>query len=210
MMSDVQSLFQPNVTSAGLTAQVTPFGTYYNDPRPQRFLAIIRGPSGSGTGSGASGSGSIDAGAIPADDQSNAYDWEEAYWTVLDDDFVCIKKPLGRYGTVDRLPAMEVNGASDVQDGIIVELIPGFGQPDFYYFFAPAEQFSGSGNMLTIVCPDGTTTQVQVGNGPPNTGGDPGGGTSGSPIQDPTGGGTPIGGTGGGGGGGGIGSGGGS
>lgn len=130
-------------------------GTALVDQRPKRRLAIIQGGSGSG-GTG-SGIGAGRTGRQIADDMGNAYNAIFAQWVVVDDTYEVVVIP----GQPEVL-AIEANGVGDVPDGSVVELLPGPGQPDMYYFFWTGESGTGSGNSITIHCSDGSTHTATI------------------------------------------------
>lgn len=124
-------------------------GTSFVDQTPKRRLAIIQDTYGSG--SGASGSGVNRTGRQVAADMLNAYDVKFAQWVNENDTFVVRELPQQ-----PSVLAIEANGVEDIPAGTIVEVLPGYGQPDFYYFFWTGESGSGSGNEMTINCGDGS------------------------------------------------------
>jgi hypothetical protein len=139
----------------GLTFEQSPGGTMLVDQRPKRHLAIIQsGFSGSGSGSG---SGQNVSGQEVADNMENAYFAKFAQWINNNDTFEVIVQP-----DQPNVLAIEANGVEDVPDGAIVELLPGPGQPDFYFFFWAGEVASGSGGGMTVTCTDGTTYNVAI------------------------------------------------
>lgn len=127
------------------------------DP-PTDILAIIQGQGGSGSGAGSGGEG------VPATDQANAYEWVEGIWKVVSDDFVVEELVNGRFGTLNRYPAVEMNGVADVPEGAVVRLKQvGAGVDTFYEFSWSGEAGgSGSGDSMTITCADGSVHPVTI------------------------------------------------
>lgn len=132
-------------------------GTSLVDQRPKRHLAIIQG--GSGSGASGSGVGAGRTGRQIADDMENAYNAKFAQWVVVDDTFEVVEMP-----DQPEILAIEANGVVDVPDGSVVELLPGPGQPDMYYFWWTGESGTGSGGTptYTIVCDDGNRFSVDI------------------------------------------------
>ena len=126
--------------------QVTADGVQLVDQKPKEILAIIRVGGGSGQG----GSGNK---ALPANDQENAYEWEEGYWTVENDDFVVRELVGGRSGTFHSLPAIERNNVNDVPDGYVTWIKPAWADGNWFYEFDyNGEMGSGSGNSIPAYC----------------------------------------------------------
>lgn len=141
----------------GFTFDQGATGTSLIDQRPKRRLAIVQSTYGSG--SGASGSGLSRTGLQVAADMLNAYYVKFAMWVNENDTFVVTEIP-----EQPNVLAIEANGVTDVPDGAIVEVLPGIGQPDFYYFWWTGELDSGSGNdaEYTTTCPDGTSYKIRI------------------------------------------------
>lgn len=132
---------------------------------PDDILAIIGAVGGTGSGNG-SGAG------VSADDQASAYEWVEGIWAVVNDDFVVIELEGGRFGTLDKYPAVESNGNVNVPLGAIVRLKQvGAGVDAFYEFTWCCDLSTGSGsgsggtgggNTYTVQCPGGVDYTVRV------------------------------------------------
>jgi hypothetical protein len=136
-------------------------------------LVIVGAQGGSGSG-GAAGTGSGNAGTpIPANDQFNAYEGNEAAWTVVNDDFVVVEKQNGMRFTLTGIPLIEANQVEDVPSGAVVWAFPcsalGY---RFYFFFWAGDLGSGSGGSSTVTCSDGTVYPVTI-NGTSIVVGDP-------------------------------------
>lgn len=135
----------------GLTFNQGANGTALVDQRNKRRLAIVQ--SGFGSGSGGTGSGIDRTGREVAADMLNAYNVKFAQWILENDTYVARELPAQ-----PEVIAIEANSVQDVPDGAIIEVLPGFGQPDFYYFFWSGEIGSGSGGeTFTVDCGDGST-----------------------------------------------------
>lgn len=150
-VGSLASMDAPN----GLTFEQSPGGTMLSDQRPKRHLAIIQDAYGSG--SGQSGSGISSTGRQVAADMLNAYDAIFAQWVIENDTYTAVVQP-----DQPSVLAIEANGVTDVPVGAVIELLPGPGQPDFYYFWWTGEVVSGSNNTLTINCSDGSTYTATI------------------------------------------------
>jgi hypothetical protein len=64
--------------------------------------------------------------------------------------------PDGLRGTISERPAMEANNDPSVPAGTVVWLYPGWGAPDFYYFFRPESDSSSDQVAFTVDCEAGT------------------------------------------------------
>jgi len=133
---------------AGYTFDQSATGTSLVDQRPQRRLAIVQDVYGSG--SGASGSRPDGLGESPLSvtaDMQSAYYVKFAQWVIEDNTYIAREMP-----EQPNVLAIEANGVENVPDGAIVEVLPGPGQPDFYYFWWTGELGSGSGNSIPAYC----------------------------------------------------------
>ena len=155
--AEIAGAFSSMDAPDGHTFEQSTSGAMLVDQRPKRHLAIIQNVYGSG--SGQSGSGIVSSGRAVAADMLNAYDAIFAQWVIEDDTYVAVVQP-----DQPVVLAIEANGVIDVPDGAVVELLPGPGQPDFYYLFWTGEIGTGSGNdeTLTVNCGDGSTTTYTI------------------------------------------------
>jgi len=148
--AEYQYAWNNATTPWGQAFQVTADGVQLVDQKPKPILAIINLGGGSGRG----GSGKE---ALPANDQSNAYEWNEGFWKVVNDDFTVIALPGGRSGTFYSYPAIERNGSTDVPHGYVTWLKPAFADGNWFYEFTfNGESGNGSGIPITITCSDGS------------------------------------------------------
>ena len=132
---------------------------------PADILAIIGAVGGTGSGAG-SGIG------VSASDQPSAYEWVEGIWSVAGDDLVVTELEGGRFGTLDKYPALESNGNVNVPIGAVVRLKQvGAGVDAFYEFTWCCDLSTGSGsgsggtsgNTYSVVCPNtGVAYTVRV------------------------------------------------
>lgn len=143
----------------GLTFHQGAAGTGLVDERYKRRLAIVQDLYGSGSGAGSTGSGLGRSSRQIAADMLNAYTVKFAQWVIENDTYIAREIP-GQPTVI----AIEANGVTDVPDGSIIEVLPGPGQPDFYYFWWTGENGSGSNNdeTLSVTCDDGSTTSYTI------------------------------------------------